>query len=149
MFHRWLNDRHAASESLTSIALEGFTNQVMPTLVDADSCRSAKRERDSTPGKGTRLMLPTFSGNQSQYTKVWCQKWQAYLGTMKNANKIPFLYVIVNARKERQLVRHQIKGASLKGSQFEIDNFKVSQLLESTLADGSASIYMTTHAGDA
>jgi hypothetical protein len=147
MFHRWLNDQHAASESLTGIALEGFTNQVMPTLVDADSCKSAKRECDSTPGKGTGLMLPMFSGNQSQY-KVWCQKWRAYLGTMKNANGIPFLYVIVNARKERQLVKHQIKGTSLKRSQFEIDNFKVSQLLESTLADGSASIYMTTHAGD-
>jgi hypothetical protein len=90
-------------------------------------------------------MLPTFSGNQSQY-KVWRQKWRAYLGTMKNTDGIPLLYVIVNARKERRLVRHKIKGASLKGSQFEIDNFKVSQLLESALADGSASIYM--HAGD-
>jgi hypothetical protein len=57
-------------ESLTGIALEGFTNQVMATLVDADSCVSAKHERDSTSGKRTGLMLPTFSGNQNQY-KVW------------------------------------------------------------------------------
>jgi hypothetical protein len=147
MFHRWLNDWHGAGKSLTGIALEGFTDQVMATLVDADSRGSAKRERDSMSSKGTGLSLPTFSGNQSQY-KVWRQKWQAYLGTMKNADRIPLLYIIVNARKERRLVRHQIKGASLKGSQFDVDNFKVSQLLESALADGSASIYTTMHAGN-
>jgi hypothetical protein len=74
MLHRWLNDRHGAGESLTGIALEGFTNQVMATLVDVDSHGSAKCERDSTSSKGTGLTLPTFNGNQSQY-KVWSQKW--------------------------------------------------------------------------
>jgi hypothetical protein len=67
---------------------------------------------------------------------------------MKYADGIPLLYVIVHAKKEKSSVRHQIKGASLKGSQFDTDNFKVSQLLESALADGSASIFTTTHAGD-
>jgi hypothetical protein len=147
MFHPWLNDLHGAGKSLTSIALEGFTNQVMATLVDVDSYGSTKCECNSTSSKGTGLMLPTFNGNQSQY-KVWSQKWPAYLSNMKNANGIPFLYVIVNAQKEKRLVRRQVKGASLKGSQFKIDNFKVSQLLESALADQSASIYMTMHAGN-
>jgi hypothetical protein len=147
MFHHWLNDRHGAGESLTGIALEAFTDQVMAKLVDADSHVSTKHERDSTSRKVTGLMLPMFSGNQSQY-KVLHQKLRAYLGTMKNADGIPLLYIIVNARKETQLVRHQIKGASLKGSQFKIDHFKVSQLLESALADGSASIYMTMQAGN-
>jgi hypothetical protein len=92
-------------------------------------------------------MLPTFSGNQAQY-KVWSTKWRAYLGNMKNADGIPLLYVIVHYKKEKRSVRHQLKGASLKGSKFNTDNFKVSQLLESALADGSMSIFMTTHPGD-
>jgi hypothetical protein len=41
-----------------------------------------------------------------------------------------------------------LSGASLKGSQFKIDNFKVSQLLKIALADGSASIFTATHPGD-
>jgi hypothetical protein len=149
MFHHWLNERQGDGESLTGIlALDGFTDQVMATLVDADSRGSAKRERDGASSKGTGLMLPTFNGIQQSQYKVWNQKWRAYLGTMKNADGIPLLYVIVHAQKEKPSVRHQIKGASLKGSQFEIDNFKLSQLLESALADGSASIYTMTHAGD-
>jgi hypothetical protein len=147
MFHRWLNERHVAGESLIHISLAGFTDQVMATLVEADSRGSATRVRDEGSSKGTGLTLPTFNGTQSQY-KVWSQKWRAYLGTMKNADGIPLLYVIVHAKKEKSSVRHQIKGASLKGSQFDTDNFKVSQLLESALADGSASIFTTTHAGD-
>jgi hypothetical protein len=56
--------------------------------------------------------------------------------------------VVVHKRKERSSVRHQLRGASLKGSQFQIDNFKVSQLLEIALADGSASIFTATHPGN-
>jgi hypothetical protein len=67
---------------------------------------------------------------------------------MKNADGIPLLFFIVSAPKEKRLVRRQIKGASLRGSQFKIENFKVSQLVESALVDGSTSIYMTMHAGD-
>ena len=147
MFHRWLNDRHGAGVSLIGIALDGFTDQAMATLVEADSRGSVKRERDGASGKGAGLSLPTFNGVMSQY-KVWNQKWRAYLGTMKNADGIPLLYVIVDALKETASVRHQIEGANLKGARFETDNFKVSQLLESALADGSASIYSATHQGD-
>jgi hypothetical protein len=121
MFHCWLNDRHGTGESLTGIAMDGFTNQVMVTLMDIDSHGSMKCECDrSTSSKSNGLTLPTFNGNQSQYM-AWSQKWRAYLGTMKNANRIPLLYVITNAWKEKSLVRHQIKGASLKGFQFKID----------------------------
>ena len=87
MFHRWLNDRHGAGESLIGISLDGFTDQAMASLVEADSRGSVKRERDGASGKGTKLSLPTFNGVQSQY-KVWNQKWRAYLGTMKNADGI-------------------------------------------------------------
>jgi hypothetical protein len=100
IFHRWLNDQHGDGESLTSIALEGFTDQVMATLMDVDSHVSMKRECNSMSSKGTGLTLPTFNGNQSQF-KVWSKKWRAYLGTMKNADGIPLLYVIVNAQKEK------------------------------------------------
>jgi hypothetical protein len=85
-----------------------------------------------------------FSSSQSQY-KVWNSKWRAYLGNLKNANGIPHLYVVVHKRKDKSSVRHQLQGASLKGSQFQIDNFKVSQLLEIALADGSTSIFMMMH----
>jgi hypothetical protein len=67
---------------------------------------------------------------------------------MKNANGIPLLYVIVHLKKEKKSARHQLSGASLKGSQFKIDNFKVSQLLKIALADGSTSIFMATHPGN-
>lgn len=148
MFHRWLNERHGAGVSLVGIQLDGLNDSVMATLVEANTRQSASRVREGTSGKGTGLTLPTFSGNQGQY-KVWNLKWRAYLGTLKNADGVPLLlYVIVRARKEKRSVRHQIKGASLKGSQFDIDNFRVSQLLESALADGTASIFTTTHEGD-
>jgi hypothetical protein len=77
MFHRWLNERHGAGESLTGISLDGFTDQVMATLVEADSRGIEKRVRDGATSKGTGLSLPTFNGSQSQY-KVWNQKWRAY-----------------------------------------------------------------------
>jgi hypothetical protein len=70
MFHRWLNERHGACESLTGIPLDGFTDQVMATLVEADSRGSVKRGRDGATSKGTGMLLPTFNGSQSQY-KVW------------------------------------------------------------------------------
>jgi len=119
----------------------------MANLVEADSHEGATRASGSPSSKASGFTLPTFNGNQSQY-KVWNQKWRAYLGTMKNADGIPLLYVIVHAKNEKSSVRHQIKGVSLKGSQFDADNFKVSQLLESALTDGTASIHMTTHEGD-
>jgi hypothetical protein len=74
MFHHCLNDQHATGRSLTGIALEGFTDQVMATLVDVDSHGSAKREHDSMSSKGSGLMFPMLNVNQSQY-KVWSQKW--------------------------------------------------------------------------
>jgi len=107
MFHKWLNEWHVAGELLTSISLAGFNDQVMVTLVEADSHGSTMRVCDEGSSKGTGLTLPTFNGSQSQY-KVWSQKWRAYLGTMKNADGIPLLYVIVHAKKEKSSVRHQI-----------------------------------------
>jgi hypothetical protein len=148
MFHRWLNERHKAGMSLTRIDLSKFDDNVMASLVEAASRGSTARERSSSSGKDSSgISLPTFSGSQSQY-KVWNSKWRAYLGNLKNANGIPLLYVVVHKRKERSSVRHQLRGASLKGSQFQIDNFKVSQLLEIALADGSASIFTATHPGN-
>ncbi|MCK7580948.1 MAG: hypothetical protein MZV65_38610 [Chromatiales bacterium] len=148
MFHRWLNERHKAGVSLTRIDLDKFDDNVMASLVEAASRGSTARERSSSSGKDSSgISLPTFSGSQSQY-KVWNSKWRAYLGNLKNADGIPLLYVVVHKRKERSSVRHQLRGASLKGSQFNIDNFKVSQLLEIALADGSASIFTAQHPGN-
>jgi hypothetical protein len=121
--------------SLTCIALDKFDK--------ADPCKSVGHEQSGISNKDAGIMWLTFSGRQSQY-KVWNSKWHAYLGNMKNADGIPLLYVIVHLKKEKQLVRHQLRGASLKGSQFQTDNFKVRQLLESALADGSVSIFKTT-----
>ena len=39
-----------------------------------------------------------------------------------------------------QVGKASVDGRELEGSQFRVDNFKVSQLLESALADGSATI---------
>jgi hypothetical protein len=111
MFYHWLNDWHGARDSLTGIALDRFTDNVMVTLVDADSRESATRTRESSSSKGSGLTLPTFNGNQSQY-KVWNQKWSAYLGTMYTADSVPLLHVIVRVKYEKQSVRHQIQGAS-------------------------------------
>ena len=147
MFHRWLNERHSAGESLTGISLDRFTDTAMASLVEADSRGSVRRGHDGATSKGTGLSLPTFNGVQANF-KVWNQKWRAYLGTLKNTDGIPLLYVIVQLQKEKASVRRQLQGASLKGSQFQTDNFKVSQLLESALADGSAYIYTSSHSGD-
>jgi hypothetical protein len=148
IFHCWLNERHKAGVSLTCIDLDRFDDNVMASLVEAASRGSTARERSSSIGKDSSgILLPSFLGSQSQY-KVWNSKWRAYLGNLKNADGIPLLYVVVHKRKERSLVRHQLRGASLKGSQFQINNFKVSQLLEIALADGSASIFTATHPGN-
>ena len=135
---------------MAGIALERFNDNVMATLVEADSRQGAMHGGREGPSrsKSTTLVLPPFNGSQGQ-CKVWNQKWHAYLGTMKNAEGIPLLYVIVHASKEKKSVWHQIKGASLKGPQFLVDNFKVSQLLEIALAYGSASIYTTCIDGGA
>jgi hypothetical protein len=147
MFHHWLNERHKAM-SLTCIDLDRFDDNVMASLVEAASRGSTARERSSSSGKdSSRILLPTFSGSQSQY-KVWNSKWRAYLGNLKNADGIPLLYVVVHKRKERSSVRHQLRNASLKGSQFQINNFKVSQLLEIALVDGSANIFTAQHPGN-
>jgi fructosamine-3-kinase len=107
MFYHWLNDRHGARDLLTGIALDKFTDNVMVTLVDADSCESAKHTHESSSSKGSGLSLPTSNGNQSQY-KVWNQKWSAYLGTMYTADSVPLLHVIVRIKHEKQSARHQI-----------------------------------------
>jgi hypothetical protein len=147
MFHRWLNERHKLGVSLSRTALDQFDDEVMTTLVEADSCGSVEHERSGTGSKDAGVTLPTFSGAQGQY-KVWNSKWRAYLGNMKNADGSLLLYVIIHLKKEKKSVRHQLTGASLKESQFKIDNFKVSQLLEIALADGSTSIFTATHSGD-
>jgi hypothetical protein len=145
MFHRWLTERHKAGVSLTWIDLDKFDDNVMASLVEAASRGSTAHECSSSSGKDSSgISLPTFSGSQSQ-CKVWNSKWRAYLGNLKNANGIPFLYVVVHKRKEKSSVRHQLRGASLKGSQFQINNFKVSQMLKIAQADGSASIFTATH----
>jgi hypothetical protein len=147
MFHHWLNKCHKAGMPLTWIDLDKFDDNVMASLVEVASHGNTARASSSS-----RTPL-AFCCQRSPLTKpihkVWNSKWRAYLGKLKNADGIPLLYVVVHKRKEKSLVlRHQLRGASLKGSQFQINNFKVSQLLKNVLADGSASVFMVTHSGN-
>jgi hypothetical protein len=43
MFHRWLNERHKASVSLTHIDLDKFDDNIMASLLEAASCGSTAR----------------------------------------------------------------------------------------------------------
>jgi hypothetical protein len=67
---------------------------------------------------------------------------------MKKA-EYPLLYIILRARKEELSIRCQIKGTTLSGKRFDLDNFKVSQMLEMALAeDGGASVHSRKFPGD-
>jgi hypothetical protein len=58
----------------------------------------------------------------------------------ENSNGAPLKCIIVHLKKKKEPVRHQLKGATLRGSQFQTDNFKVSQFLESVVVAGSTNI---------
>ena len=51
---------------MTGNALDGSTDKVMATLMDADSRGSIRREREGATSKGTGLLVPMFyNGVQS------------------------------------------------------------------------------------
>jgi hypothetical protein len=72
MCHRWLKSR-------TAISLDGFTDKVMESLVDADSRGSVRREREGGGSKGTGLSLPMFNGvlsqSQGMEPEMACRPW--------------------------------------------------------------------------
>jgi len=64
---------------------------------------------------------------------------------MKNKEGLPLLYVIVNATEEKPAIQKQIKAAKWSEKNFEWDNFKVAQWLETVLADSTGHVYTKKH----
>ncbi len=79
---------------------------------------------------------------------MWQAKWHAFLSNMKNEEGIPLLYIIVNTKDEKPAVVQQIKAAKWTSKHYERDNFKVAQLLETALDNGSAHVYAHKHPGN-
>ncbi len=146
VFHRWLQSCHAEGQDLKTIDLDIFNDDVMAVLLDEEPDDGMAKARGSSI-KDSGMQLPTFNGNQPAYA-VWHAKWRAFLSNMKNKEGIPLLYVIVNTKDEKPAVVQQIKAAKWTGKHYERDNFKVAQLLETALADGSTHMYACTHPGD-
>jgi len=146
VFHRWLQNMHKEGEDLNGIDLERFDNQAMATLLEEDPeggvvCGQSNSIKDSG------MQLPVFNGNQPAYA-IWHAKWRNFLSNMKNEEGLPLLYIIVNPAEEKPANQKQIKAVKWSGKEFERDNFKVAQWLETALADGTAHVYAKKHPGD-
>jgi hypothetical protein len=146
LFHKWLRQCRDRGVNLKKVDLSRFDDFTMASLLDSKEAESAVRGRPGTP-KDSGLVLPTFGGGQGSF-KVFDTKFRAFLCQNKNEEGKPLIYVIANYKKESKTIQRQIKGVKLRGAQFDRDNFKVAQWLESALADGTALVYAETNPGD-
>jgi hypothetical protein len=115
------------------VDLTRFDDSIMASLLDSKEAERSVCGRPGTPND-MGLVLLTFDGGQSAL-KVFDTKFHAFLCQNKNEEGKPLIYVIANYKKEEsKTIQRQIKGVKLRGAQFDCDNFKVAQWLESALA---------------
>jgi len=124
-----------------------FNDEMMETLVKEDNDEGLAHGCNNTStSKESGVQLPTSNGNQLAYT-VWHTRLRTFLCSMKNEEGLLLYYVIADVKKKKPAIQKQLKDVKYTGKNYDQDNFRVAQWLESALAEGLAHVYVKKHPG--
>ncbi|MGH3053581.1 MAG: hypothetical protein ACRDL7_01215, partial [Gaiellaceae bacterium] len=136
--------------NLQEVTMDIITDQ-LKKMKKREKGTSAQKASHST--KETQKLPPDFSGKQKDWL-AFSRAFRAYLGSMTNPNGVPMTYVIRTAADENAdndedgRIGVLIGKAPLRGDVYDMDNYKVFQLLTGFLLKGTGFVQIESFKAD-